>query len=599
MAVFQGCGGNGASQAPPAVCEFADEPAGDNVWPHSSSLEFYYSDPDTGLPGYTTDDQLKDLEGRPLWYTDDTYSTMTTTPGTDALKVFVRVGPYNVNPETAIDKASVISHEYGHSLGLPDFYSSDGTRETYGDWNLMATDKSQNMDIFSRQELGWVVPRVLDEDTQADGWTDSKEDTDTITWETPAGDPYTLSEGDDGRVQNSEAYVAKLPGRQLIDPAVFDSGDKASKTHAWWSQSGNDFGCAPQSGNNLDLYIPELATADPNSSVKLEFKSLWDIEWDFDYGFVMTTTDGGESYTSHESVPGYTTENTQPGEGNPNLNACQEQYDHGITGTSGSYNEGTEAIDRLAAAPTYPAPVFLADEYDISDLAGEQTGALRFSYATDPGLARPGWFIDDVKVTLDRARPGAARGAGHRLRGLRRSRRRAGLQRRVPGGRRQTATKCTTGWSYVAAGAEAPADHAYYLELRDRSGFDLDGNGQIDRTPIDFAAGLSMVYTDEAHGYGNNGVPDPPAQSPLDSQPVPGEQAPDLSDAAWTAADGDDTFSDFGDGHTDNYLDPESEGKGEEEQGDGNWHFRYDCLGFEVTDMSGVDERSGRSPTVT
>ena len=24
---------------------------------------------------------------------------------------------------------------------------------------------------------------------------------------------------------------------------------------------------------------------------------------------------------------------------------------------------------------------------------------LRFSYATDPGLARPGWFIDDVKVT--------------------------------------------------------------------------------------------------------------------------------------------------------------------------------------------------------
>ena len=43
----------------------------------------------------------------------------------------MRVGPYNVNPETAIAKASVISHEYGHSLGLPDFYST-GSRETYG-----------------------------------------------------------------------------------------------------------------------------------------------------------------------------------------------------------------------------------------------------------------------------------------------------------------------------------------------------------------------------------------------------------------------------------------------------------------------------------
>ena len=36
----------------------------------------------------------------------------------------MRVGPYNVNPETAIDHASVISHEYGHSLGLPDYYST-------------------------------------------------------------------------------------------------------------------------------------------------------------------------------------------------------------------------------------------------------------------------------------------------------------------------------------------------------------------------------------------------------------------------------------------------------------------------------------------
>ena len=78
MAVFAGCGGNGASQLSAAGCDYTDAPY-DNVWPHSSSLEFYYSDPDTGLPGYTTDDQLKDLEGRPLWYTDDTYSEMTTT----------------------------------------------------------------------------------------------------------------------------------------------------------------------------------------------------------------------------------------------------------------------------------------------------------------------------------------------------------------------------------------------------------------------------------------------------------------------------------------------------------------------------------------
>ena len=29
----------------------------------------------------------------------------------------------------------------------------------------MATDKSQNMDVFAKQELGWVVPQVLEPGT--------------------------------------------------------------------------------------------------------------------------------------------------------------------------------------------------------------------------------------------------------------------------------------------------------------------------------------------------------------------------------------------------------------------------------------------------
>jgi PKD repeat protein len=117
------------------------------------------------------------------------------------------------------------------------------------------------------------------------------------------------------------------------------------------------------------------------------------------------------------------------------------------------------------------------------------------------------------------------------------------------------------------------------MEMRDRSGFDLDGNGQIDRDPIAFASGFYTAYTDEAHGYGNAGTDDPPAQSPLDSQPEPGNNTPDLSDAAWTAAAGDSHFSDGGAGWTDNYADPSS--------ASGNWEFAYDCLGFDVLGMRG------------
>jgi Ca2+-binding RTX toxin-like protein len=135
--------------------------------------------------------------------------------------------------------------------------------------------------------------------------------------------------------------------------------------------------------------------------------------------------------------------------------------------------------------------------------------------------------------------------------------------------------------------------------MRDRSGFDFDSNGEADRAPGQptFSPGLSLVYTNEAHGYGNAGVNDPPAQSPLDSQPQPGVAAPNLDDAAWTDGAGDSHFTDAGEGHTDNYEDPANE------EVDSRypavaipWRFRYDCLTFDVTSMTGEDVGPDAAP---
>jgi immune inhibitor A len=562
MMVFAGEGGNGVSQT--------SVPPYDNIWPHSSSLEFYYSDPETGLKGYISDDQLKDLEGRPLYYTNDSRSAMTTEP--TAFPVFVRVGPYNVNPESAVERASVISHEYGHSLGLPDYYST-GSRSTYGDWNLMATDKSQHMDVNAKQELGWLVPRVLESSQSVTGWVDSKVNTHRIDWKTAEGAPYTLT---GPSVNNGEAYVAKLPGRQIIDPAQVPSGD-----HVWWSRSGNDFGCTPQGAHNLDIALPELATLPAGTPVTVELKSKWDIEWDFDYGFVMISTDNGESYDSLPSANGYTTPQAQ----NPTANACQAQYGNGITGTSGSYAAGTQDVDRLVGE--YPPGGFLDDAYTFASTAGTPT-VLRFSYSTDPGLARPGWFIDDLRIIAggEVVYETDFESTGD-----------ADDPRVFNGGCKEgtrTAAQCTDGWERVTASDGSPADHAYYMELRDRSSFDLDGRGQNDRAPIAFLPGLLLVYTDEAHCYGNPGCDDPPGQTPLDAQPEPGNRTPNLNDAAWTdsaSPAGKNTFSDSGPvGHTDNYTDPNNDEVDPRYPSVAHpWRFRNDCLSFTVTEMSGED----------
>jgi immune inhibitor A len=585
MMVFAGCGGNGPSQrdceehGPYDGTDETDYTTGDgpydNIWPHSSTLEGGFIDADTGLPGYVSDDRLTDLQGNLLFYTDATRTTTTTTE-TD-YPAYVRVGPYNVNPEDSLDAASVISHEYGHSLGLPDYYSlSPYGTDYYGTWNLMAADYSQHMDINGRQELGWVVPKEIP--AGADGeevsLVDSTIDINEIQWQTPDGEAYTLS---GPSVHNGDAWTAPLPRRLLLDPDLVDNG--ASPTHVWWSQSGNDFGCVPApSAHSIDIPLSALEDVAPGTDVELRFNTYFDIEWDYDYGFVLATTDDGASYDSIPNEEGW----TLPASDNPNGVGCQEKFGNGLTGNSHAWEDGDGAPERASLDET-PGTQFLPSTWDLSDYAGEDT-TIRFAYNTDVGYARPGWFIDDVEVVAggdviysNDFEDGDATGV---LNG--------GCDGDIEAG------PCTAGWQYVQGGEQSTADHAYYIEARDRAGFDADAHGQADRGPILWDPGVSLVYTDEARGYGNTQAQDRPNTSVLDAEPVPfditaydpGDPTtfepswdPDLSDAAWKP--GSDPYSDFGDGHEDNYLDFESP--------DYVWRLAFDCLGMDVTSMTGDD----------
>jgi immune inhibitor A len=583
MVVFAGCGGNGASQLGLLLCE--DPVPYDNPWPHSSSLENSYSDPVTKLPGYTSDDQLTDLSGVPQCWENTTYTEFADCQadggiGRDDLPVHVRVGPYNINPEDAIDHASVISHEYGHHLGLPDYYAT--SYSAYNDWNLMAADYSQHMTVFSKQELGWVVPRFLQpgETRSVSDWEEIKNDTGEIQWQTPAGQPYTLSGlNGDQNIHNGEAYALKLPRKLVIDPEKVRT--QASAPYVWWSGRGNDFGCPPNAGHNLDVVLPELEFVPEGTPIKVRFKSSWDIEWDFDYGFVLVTTDGS-SYTSLPSARGYSTSMTT----NPNNVQCLNNFDNGLTGTSGAAAGGPArvAADRGLGSYDSGSP-FIDDEYDLTEYAGRRGVVLRFAYSTDPGLDRPAWFVDDLEITAgDEIIYASDFSQEDEL-------------RLFPGGcgdeGRKVAAKCTEGWNRIKADEPSALDHAYYLELRDRSGFDFNGRGQSDRGDIQWAPGMLVEYTDEVRGYGNTGAGPPPKQHYLDSQPQPDYDCgdnleethpepavltpPRCEDAAFTAVAGDNAFQDVG--WIDNFWDDSS--------ADGLWHFDYGCLTLNVTSMAG------------
>ncbi|MEI6947156.1 M6 family metalloprotease domain-containing protein [Paraflavisolibacter sp. H34] len=85
----------------------------------------------------------------------------------------VLINDYMINPErriytNAMTGRGVFCHEFGHGLGLPDLYDTDGGSEGLGEWSLMASaswlgneNTPGNMCAWSRAELGWLTPTVL------------------------------------------------------------------------------------------------------------------------------------------------------------------------------------------------------------------------------------------------------------------------------------------------------------------------------------------------------------------------------------------------------------------------------------------------------
>ncbi len=517
--MFAGDGGNGSTSVTGI----------NNVWPHKSDLRYYFTDA-TAQTGYVSNDMLRNHEGQVMWWTDASRKTMTTQY--TGIPVYVRVGPYNVNPESAVEKMSVIAHEYGHSLGLPDFYST-GARATMGTWELMASDHAQFMTVFSRQDLGWIVPVEASDGLYT--LRESKKDTGTITWKRPDGTPYTLT---GPGIHNADALRVQLPKVLLIDSVP-------SGVRAWHSGAGDDFGCP---GHTLDVFLPDLAQGSgvtaAAEAITLKFKSLYEMEWDWDYGFVLASTDGGQTWTSLASKKGTTLSGF-----NPNNNACNLQYGNFITGVSGEQNTLTNTNRHTNA---YPTAQWIDDEFDLTPFKGQEL-LLRFAYATDPAMSKRGWFIDDINITADGAE----------------------IYKSNFESSDENTRLFSSGWARVSSADGLENDHAYYIEVRDRIGWDKDGKGQSERGDPTWAPGLAILYTDENHGYGNTGASDQPAQTIVDSQPQPGNETPNLDDAAYTTQPNDNEFD--GCTHIDNYKTATSD----------TWKLPAG-IGLTVTGLNGV-----------
>ena len=219
------------------------------------------------------------------WYVDIGYGTAGPTVGDTQNKLGGTqigdsgywIGDYTVEPENG--GLGVFAHEYGHDLGLPDYYDTNGGENGTAFWTLMSSGSWLSHGAAD-QAIGTTPGLMGPEEKYELGWLDYSEvgrgQTATVNLG-PSQNTY-----DDPKTQANEADQAvkvPLPDKTTITPYVTPAGG-----HAWWSGRGDD----------LDQRLTRTIAGAGNVTVTA---SAWyEIEAGYDYLYGEYSTDGGATW---------------------------------------------------------------------------------------------------------------------------------------------------------------------------------------------------------------------------------------------------------------------------------------------------------------
>jgi immune inhibitor A len=142
--------------------------------------------------------------------------------------------------------------------------------------------------------------------------------------------------------------------RTLLLPANAYSGD-----YMFWSNKGDE------SDMTLTRAFDFSQVTGP---LTLSYQTWYDIETDWDYVYVLASTDQGDAWTFLETPNGTSS------------NPLGNNYNFGYTGLSGGDNSE-----------------WIQQSVDLSPYAGQQV-LLRFEYITDAAVNGEGFLLDDVEI---------------------------------------------------------------------------------------------------------------------------------------------------------------------------------------------------------
>lgn len=261
--------------------------------------------------------------------------------------------PYTTEAENGT--VGLFAHEFVHDLGIPDdydtIYSADGDIVEY--WSIMGSGSWSGMPAGTMPSGINPYSRILLGLIHGGDWI-NWEYADFNTME-PGGkvlDTATMNTG------NTQAVLIKLP--QESNTIIMNTPAEGLKE--FYGGTGSEI------DNNMVINVDLTG----KTSASLSYSIWYDIEENWDAGFVQVSEDG-INWTSL-STP-YTVDDFNNPEGYPTILDSLPAY----TGSSGGW---------------------LSENIDLSAYAGKNI-YIRYRYATDWAAEYYGMFVDNVVVTAD------------------------------------------------------------------------------------------------------------------------------------------------------------------------------------------------------
>ena len=302
------------------------------------------------------------------------------------------------NMQSEYTDVSTFTHEFGHSIGLPDIYARRTSNST-GAWELMSGTTSplpQNLSAWSRLMLGWLKPAIILPPAFG-GQPVQSTYLRTLDDPAPAQGPPGDVETDPGVRRAAMVILPPKVKRIVLAPLPKSKLRRGPNHRGLYSGQGNELNRSVEL--RLDL---RKATA----PAALSFQAWWEIEGGWDFAYVEASTDDGAHWTrlvptdrrlmpakhGHDgpkTLPGFTglsgdLDGDGKNESNPRCKPKQKLA-HGEDKASQAHNP---CLD-----PTWVRPAF-----DLSPFAGHEL-VVRLRYFTDMAAVMRGILIDDVVVT--------------------------------------------------------------------------------------------------------------------------------------------------------------------------------------------------------